>query len=462
MTQWSNKYGPLQQILFQKSLEILNKKIKMSKKIYILLLVLSISIATKAQLTPALKQSKSVLILNATAHLGNGTIIENSAIGFVDGKINLVADARVIRIASGAYDITIEASGKHVYPGFIAPNSTLGLVEIDAIKSSDEEDEIGTMNPNVRSIIAYTADSKVIETVRPNGILMAQITPRGGIISGSSSIVQLDAWNWKDAMIKENDGIHMNFPATFRRSGSWFEPGIIEPNKDYAKQILELSTFLSNAKAYLGDSSKERNLVLEATKGVFDGSQTLFINANEEKQIIDAVQFAKENGIKKMVIVGGYEAYKTAELLQKNNIGVLLKRVHDMPENEDDDVDLPFKSAKLLTDKGVLVGLENSGAMERMNTRNLPFLAGTCAAYGLDKEQALQLITSNTAKILGIDAQCGTLEQGKDATLFISEGDALDMRTNKLSNAFIQGRMISLETHQTRMNEKYKTKYNQK
>ena len=462
MIQWSNRYGPLQQILFQKSLEILNKKIKMSKKIYILLLVLSISIATKAQLTPALKQSKSVLILNATAHLGNGTIIENSAIGFVDGKINLVADARVIRLASGAYDITLEASGKHIYPGFIAPNSTLGLVEIDAIKSSDDEDEIGTMNPNVRSIIAYTADSKVIETVRPNGILMAQITPRGGIISGSSSIVQLDAWNWKDATIKENDGMHMNFPATFRRSGSWFEPGSIEPNKDYAKQILELSTFLSNAKAYLGDSSKERNLVLEATKGLFDGSQTLFINANEEKQIIDAVQFAKENGIKKMVIVGGYEAYKTAELLQKNNIGVLLKRVHDMPENEDDDVDLPFKSAKLLTDKGVLVGLENSGAMERMNTRNLPFLAGTCAAYGLDKEQALQLITSNTAKILGIDAQCGTLEQGKDATLFISEGDALDMRTNKLTNAFIQGRMISLETHQTRMNEKYKTKYNQK
>ena len=462
MIQWSNKYGPLQQMLFRKSLEILNKKIKMNKKIYILLLVFSLSIATKEQLTPALKQSKSVLILNATAHLGNGTIIENSAIGFVDGKINLVADARVIRLASGAYDITIEASGKHVYPGFIAPNSTLGLVEIDAIKSSDDEDEIGTMNPNVRSIIAYTADSKVIETVRPNGILMAQITPRGGIISGSSSIVQLDAWNWKDATIKENDGMHMNFPATFRRSGSWFEPGSIEPNKDHAKQILELSTFLSNAKAYLGDSSKERNLVLEATKGLFDGSQTLFINANEEKQIIDAVQFAKENGIKKMVIVGGYEAYKTAELLQKNNIGVLLKRVHDMPENEDDDVDLPFKSAKLLTDKGVLVGLENSGAMERMNTRNLPFLAGTCAAYGLDKEQALQLITSNTAKILGIDAQCGTLEQGKDATLFISEGDALDMRTNKLTNAFIQGRMISLETHQTRMNEKYKTKYNQK
>lgn len=433
-----------------------------SKKKYLLILVCSISILTNAQQTPADKQSKSILILNATAHLGNGEIIENSAIGFVDGKITLVADARVIRLAAGAYDVTIDASGKHVYPGFIAPNSTLGLVEIDAIKSSDDENEIGNMNPNVRSIIAYTADSKVIETVRPNGILMAQITPRGGTISGSSSIVQLDAWNWKDALIKENDGIHINFPSTYRRSGWWAEPGSIEANKDYAKQVLELSSFLSNAKAYLGDNSKERNLVLESTKGLFDGNQSLFIHANEEKQIIDAVQFAKENGIKKMVIVGGYEAYKTAELLQKNNIGVLLKRVHQMPENDDHDINLPYKLAKLLLDKGVLVGLENSGDMERMNTRNLPFLAGTCAAYGLDKEQALQLITSNTAKILGIDAQCGTLEQGKDATLFISEGDALDMRTNKLTNAFIQGRMISLETHQTKLNDKYKTKYNQK
>jgi imidazolonepropionase-like amidohydrolase len=432
------------------------------KNIYLLLLVFTISIISQAQQTPALAQSKSVLILNATAHLGNGEVIENSAIGFVDGKINLVANAQLIRLAKDAYDITIDGSGKHVYPGFIAPNSTLGLVEIDAVKSSDDEGEIGVMKPHIRSIIAYTADSKVIETVRPNGILMAQITPREGRIAGSSSIVQLDAWHWQDALIKENDGIHINFPSTFKKTGSWFEPGNSEANKDYSKQIAELTAFLSDAKAYLADQSKERNLVLESTKGLFDGSQTLFVNANEEKQIIDAVQFAKQNGIKKMVIVGGYEAYKTAELLQKNNVGVLLRRVHEMPENEDDDIDLPFKSAKLLSDKGVLVGLENSGSHERMNTRNLPFLAGTCAAYGMEKEQALKLITSNTAKILGIDAQCGTLEQGKDATLFISEGDALDMRTNKLTNAFIQGRMISLETHQTKLNERYKTKYNQK
>jgi imidazolonepropionase-like amidohydrolase len=432
------------------------------KYIHLIILVFSLSINTNAQQTPAAKQSQSILILNATAHLGNGKVIENSAIGFKDGKLILVADAQTIRIAKDAYDVTIEASGKHVYPGFIIPNSTLGLVEIDAIKSSDDESEIGNMNPHVRSIIAYTADSKVIETVRPNGVLIAQVTPRGGRISGTSSIVQLDAWNWKDALLKENDGVHLNFPSTFKRSGWWAEPGTIEANKDYSKQVQELTAFILNAKAYLADTSKERNLTLEATKGLFDGTQTLFVHANEEKQIIDAIQFAKENGIKKTVIVGGFEAYKAADLLQKNNIGVLLRRVHDMPESDHQDIDLPYKMAKLLTDKGIVVGLENSGDMERMNTRNLPFLAGTCAAYGLDKEQALQLITSNTAKLLSIDKQCGTLENDKDATLFISEGDALDMRTNKLTHAFIQGRMLNLDTHQSQLNKKYKEKYNQK
>ncbi|MDI1255343.1 MAG: amidohydrolase family protein [Flavobacterium sp.] len=429
------------------------------KNIQLIMSIFCFSITANAQQIPAPKQTKSILILNGTAHLGNGKVIENSAIGFKDGKITLVADSKLIRLTADAFDITIDATGKQVYPGFIAPNSTLGLVEIDAVKASDDEEEIGSFNPNVRSIIAYNTESKVTETVRPNGILMAQITPRGGRISGTSSVVQLDAWSWHDAILKENDGVHLNFPNTFARD--WENDGAIGPNKDYIKQIDEIKVFLAASKAYNSEKESERNLVFESAKGLFDGSEVLYIHANEEKQIVDAIALYKETGIKKMVVVGGFEAYKTADLLQQNNIGVLLRRVHDMPENDEQDVDLPYKMARLLTEKGVVVGLENSGDMERMNTRNLPFLAGTCAAYGLDKEKALQLITLNTAQLLGIDSFCGSLEQGKDATLFISEGDALDMRTNKLTKAFIQGRIINLETHQSDLNEKYKAKYGQ-
>ncbi len=430
------------------------------KRIVFTLLLLATSIWSVAQQTPAPKQQKTILIVNAKLHIGNGTVLENGVLGFKNGKIDLVSTANDVQKSN--YDIVIDAKNKEVYPGFIAPNSTLGLVEIDAVKSSDDESEIGSFNPHIRSIIAYTADSKVVESVRPNGVLIAQITPRGGLISGTSSIVQLDAWHWRDAIIKENDGIHLDFPSSFKKSGSWFEPGSIETNKEYQNQIEEINQFFMQAKAYNAGTSKERNIVFEAAKELFDGKKNLYIHADEEKQMIDAIKLAQQNGIVKIVIVGGYQAYKIGTYLKENKVAVLLRRVHEMPKKDDDDIDLPYKLAKLLTDQGVLVGLENSGGHERMATRNLAFLAGTCAAYGLDKEQALQLITSNTAKILGIDSFCGTLEVGKDATLFISEGDALDMRTNKLTTAFIQGRTISLETHQTKLNNRYKAKFNQK
>jgi imidazolonepropionase-like amidohydrolase len=194
-------------------------------------------------------------------------------------------------------------------------------------------------------------------------------------------------------------------------------------------------------------------------KGVFSGHQTLFIHVDDEKGIIDAINFTKQHKIENVVLVGAYEAYKQTELIKENDVSVLLRRVHSRPSKSDEDYDLPFKLAKKLVDAGVTVALEASGDMERMNSRNLPFYAGTTVAYGLDKEQALQLITLNAAKILGIDAQYGSLETGKSATLFISQGDALDMRTNQLEQAFIDGRNISLESHQTKLWKRYTEKY---
>ena len=423
------------------------------------IVLLSLSLFGFAQQTPAPKQTKTILILGAKAHLGNGNVIENSLISIIDGKIATISAAAGIKPAK--HDVVIDATGKHVYPGFIAPNSTLGLVEIDAVRASDDESEIGEFNPHVRSIIAYNSESKLVETTRPNGVLIAQITPRGGRIPGSSSIVQLDAWTWEDATIKANDGIHLNWPKSYSRAGWWAEPGGIEINKNYEPQTQSIQEYFDTAFAYLGSKNTKKDLQYEAMNGLQSGEKTLFINANGEKEIIDAVLFKKKNNIKNMTIVGGYYAFRVAPLLKENNVSVLLKRVHDMPLLEDEDVNLPYKNAKLLVDAGILVGLENAGDMERMQTRNLPFYAGTCAAWGLSKEQALQLISGNTAKILGIDQQYGTLEAGKSATLFISEGDALDMKSNLISLAFIDGRNISLESHHTKLYKRYKEKFEQ-
>ncbi|QXP62020.1 amidohydrolase family protein [Polaribacter sp. HaHaR_3_91] len=413
-----------------------------------------------AQQTPADKQTTDYSIEGATAHLGNGKIIENALVMFSNGKIVFVGNANAKIARRGT---VINAKGKHVYPGFIATNASIGLVEIDAVKASDDEDEIGANNPHIRSLVAYNAESKVVESMRPNGVLMAQITPRGGTISGTSSVVQLDAWNWEDASIKTDDAIHINWPTSFT-SGRWWlgEDPALRPDKEYPKKINDIQSYFANAKTYLASDKNKMHLPYEATKGLFEGSKKLFIHVNGQKEITDAITIIKELGIKNIVIVHGDEADKVADLLVKNNIAVVLERPHRNPENEDDAYDYTYTIAKNLTDKGVVVALGMEGQMERMNTRNLPFYAGTFAAFGLDKEVALQLLTSNSAKILGIDDMVGTLEVGKDATLFVSEGDALDMRGNILTDAFIQGRKISLETHQTKLWKRYSNKYKTK
>jgi len=411
-----------------------------------------------AQQTPAPKQSKAIAISGATAHLGNGEVITNSLIIFQDGILTQVLDGTTVKVDTSKMNV-INANGKHVYPGFIVSNSTLGLVEISAVRATDDDSEIGTWNPHIRSLIAYNAESKIVESMRPNGVLLGQITPRGGRISGTSSIVQFDAWNWEDAAIKVDEGIHMNWPSSFSRGRWWLgeDPGM-KVNKNYDKQVSEITDYFNATKSYTAGNSSTKHLPYEATNGLFDGSKTLYIHVDDEKGITDAIHFSKAHAVSKTVIVGGYEAYKVADMLKRNNIAVLLQRVHTRPSQTDDDYDMPFKLAKLLTDKGVVVGLETSGQMERMNSRNLPFYAGTTVAHGLSKEQALQLITSNPAQILGIDDKYGTLEVGKSATLFISEGDALDMRTNILTHAFIDGRELSLETHQTKLWKRYSEK----
>ena len=254
-----------------------------------------------AQQTPAKAQISGFSIEGATAHIGDGTVIKNSLIMFMNGTINFIGSAMTKIARQGT---VINAKGKHVYPGFIAANATLGLVEIDAVKATDDQDEIGIMNPHIRSLIAYNAESKVVESMRPNGVLMAQITPRGGTISGTSSIVQLDAWNWEDASIHADDAIHMNWPSSFI-SGKWWlgEDPALKPDAKYADKIGTIKTYFMNAKNYLGGTQTKIHLPYQSTAGLFNGSKKLFLHVNGQKEITDAITISKELGINNLVIV---------------------------------------------------------------------------------------------------------------------------------------------------------------
>lgn len=428
----------------------------MKKLILILALQFSVYGFIQAQNpSPANAQTEITLVMNATAHLGNGQIIQNSVLIFDQGKITVIADATTIRIDKSKFKRVIDAAGKHIYPGFIALNTTIGLAEVDAVRSTRDMYEVGDMNSNVRSIIAYNTDSKIIPTLRSNGVLLAETVPEGGTVSGTSSIVQLDAWNWEDAAVSTDFAMHLNWPSMTIYRASWAQPEEKQiENMNNALQNIE--KFFADAYSYsLSTGQEEKNLKLESMRGLFSGKKKLFVDCNSAKEINAAVTFSKKYNMK-MVVVGGYDAVRVIPLLKENNIPVVLGRSHATPWRLDEETDYCYTEAVTLMKAGITTAISIDGSWQ---VRNLAFNAGTTAGYGLSKEEALQTITQMPAIIAGIDQSTGTIEMGKDATFFISSGDALDMRTNHVEHAFINGREISLDNIQKQLNKKYMTKY---
>lgn len=401
-----------------------------------------------------------VLYVGAKVHIGNGEVIQQGMIGVENDKIILVENALTSKYDKTEWDTIIECKNHHLYPGFFAPNSTLGLTEIDAVRSTRDFAEVGEFNPHIRTEIAFNVESKVIATVRTNGVLVSQATPRGNRISGSSSVMHLHGWNWEDAVVKSDDGIHLNWPNTMQGGGWWAEPKPKKKNEKYLEQLASMKKFLRESEAYSKKKKKtEFDARYEAMEGVFNGEKRIYFHANELKQLLDIIELVLEFKINHPVIVGGYDAYKIGDQLKDANIPVMITRLHSLPKTEDDAVDLVYRLPNLLYEAGVKFCLENAGGMEAMNARNIPFLAGTAVAYGLPEEEAVKAVTLNAAEILGVEKHLGSIEKGKKATFFLSRGDALDMKSNKVVSIMINGDFVPVDNHQIMLYKKYKKKY---
>jgi imidazolonepropionase-like amidohydrolase len=431
------------------------------RKIFLILGLAAILGIAHAQETvyPTPPQKATFALTNATIHVGNGEVITNGMVLVSNGKI---VDVRpTAPIADVA---VIDCKGQHIYPGLILASSQLGLIEVNSVRATIDAGEIGNINSNIRSIVAYNTDSKAINVLRTNGILMANIVPSGGLISGSSSVVQLDAWNWEDAAYVTDNGIHFRMPSLLTRRGGGrggFGGFGAQPAGDPVQralaQIDEAKAFFREAKAYATNSKPTNlNLKYEAVKGLYNKKQKLFIHCNIVKEMLIAIDFVKEFGFD-VVIVGGSDSWMIAPMLKENNIAVILEQMHSLPTMMDDDVDQPYKTPYMLQQAGVLFAINDEDGNSRY--RNLPFNAGTAAAYGLTKEQALSAVTLNAAKILGIADKTGSIEKGKDANLVVSQGDLLDMKGNIITHAYIQGRDINLTDKHKQLSDRYEYKY---
>ena len=435
----------------------------MKTKLYISLIVFCALFFKAAAQSPVVApaQKKPVMLTGGTIHTGTGEIIEDGLVAFSGGKISWVGKVSESKLERSAYEV-LDVTGKHVYPGLIFPNTSLGLNEIGSgVDVANDTREQGDLNPNVRAIAAYNTDSHVIPVIRSNGILLAQIVPQGSLLPGTASVVQLDAWNWKDAAYRMDNGLMLGWPRksamTGRGGAAFITQMAASGTNTYDKNVELLEKIFTDAVAYSAvGKPADVNLRLEAMKGLFDGSKTLFISAPEAKGIISSITFAKRHGVKKIVLIGANEtAWAVRDFLKENKIPVLLANPLSLPMYDYSDVRLPFKLAAMFSKEGILVGLTYSSQAYG----NLPFAAGQTVAYGLTKEEALQTVTLNTAKILGIDDVTGSLEAGKDANIVVSTGDILNMMTNNIEYAFITGRNISLDNKHKQLYRRFQAKY---
>lgn len=416
---------------------------------------LFISSIVQAQVpAPAHKQEKQIVLKNGTIHDGNLNVLKNQSLVIEQGKILQIDAFDKLEYNLDAEIIDLE--GKHIYPGLVMPMSQLGLTEIGAVRASNDTRERGNINASVRSIVAYNTDSELIPSIRSNGVMIAQVVPSGGLISGTSSVVQLDAWNWEDAVVAMDKVLHLNWPSKYANARRSAEP--LQKNKNYDQQIESIQKFFTDAKAYSKIGAPEKtNLHFESVKKLFNGEMKLFINASAPSEIIESVLFAKECGIKDVVLTDVDEkALDIKDFIKEHNLSVILAEPHSLPRSEDEDAWIKAKLPAIFYKEGFKTAISVSWLPISMN---YAFKAASAAAYGLSKEETLQLITKYPAEILGVDDSLGTIETGKNATIVVSNGDILDIATNDIVLAFIDGRKINLDNRHKYLYRKYQKKY---
>jgi imidazolonepropionase-like amidohydrolase len=422
------------------------------------LLLLTTSLVAGPGQIPGEPQKQPVAITNARVFTVSGEVIENGTVLFRDGKIEGVgADVAIPPDAQ-----VIDAAGKHVYPGLIESISDLGLVEIDSVRATRDASETGTMNPNVRAQVAINPESEIIPTIRANGVLLAVAAPEGGTIAGQGALLMLDGWTWEEMTLKAPIGMHLNWPNMSASRGWWVQQSERDQLRERDETIRRLREFFEQARAYSRTPATRPNgLVrgfdarLQAMIPVLERRLPLMIQANDLAQIQAAVAFAREQNVR-IVIVGGADAAMCAEQLKANEVPVIILATQRMPPRRHSGYDDAYALPARLTELGVKYCIASN--RRATNIRNLPYQAGCAVAYGLSEADALRSITLWPAEILGVADRVGSLEPGKDATLFIASGDILQTPT-QVERAWIQGREVDLSSRHTRLYQKYREKY---
>ena len=412
-------------------------------------------------------QTQAVALQGATIHTVTQGVIENGTIVFENGVITAIGTD--VEIPAGAQ--VVDATGKHIYPGLIDAYSAVGIAEIGAVDVSNDLNEIGDFNPNIRADVAVNAESRHIGTTRSAGVLVTLTTPGGGMVSGMSSAMNLEGWSWEEMSMESAAALNVNWPnprgGRFRGFGGRrpanLPAGFEMPERPtYEGQVQELKDFFAEARAYRDALAAGEEVLSDsrylAMIPALNGEIPVVVSAESAAQINDAVTWGQEEGLR-IVIRGGRDAIHVADRLVANDIPVILTSTMSGPSRQYEGYDGAYTMPARLYDAGVRFAI--SGGSGSLYSNRLPWEAGVAVAFGLPEEEALKAVTINAAEFMGIDDRVGSLEPGKQATLLITTGTPLDL-TSDIEQAYIQGRELDMMDIQKYFFEKYMTKLMQR
>ncbi|HBN90838.1 amidohydrolase family protein [Rheinheimera aquimaris] len=433
---------------------------KLSKTCLSLFVALTGSLAAGQVLAhdivPGKAAATPVLLTGLTVHSVTSGVSTDTDVLIADGKI--AAIGKDLAAPEGATVMALD--GKHLYPGLIALANQLGLIEIEAVRSTDDSTEVTQTNPDIRAKVAYNADSEVIPTIRSNGFAYAMVYPSGSMLMGQSSLMQLDAWNYQDAVVADATGLHVRWPNASTLGSRWNPKPADEVRKANAEQLEALQQHFKDAKAYYDAEQAGLNHGVDSRwhqmLPVFKGERPLFVHADDERQIRQAMLLAKQYGLK-LTIVGGRDSWRMADELAAAKVAVIYTAPYGLPTRVDENFRQAFITPKVLQDAGVQYALSLDGYWD---TRNLVFAAGQAISYGLTPEQALRSVTINAAQIAGVADTIGSIEVGKAASLVVSDGDIFDYLGHKVTHLWIDGRAVDLNNRHKQLHDKYRQRIN--
>ncbi len=412
-------------------------------------------------------QAETILLQNAIVHTVSGQTFTNGGVLINGEKIELVLNGKdPQRIIA---DKIIDLHGQHLYPGMIALDTTLGVVEIGAVRATDDTGEVGDYTPDVQSWIAVNPDSELLPVARGGGIAYFEPVPQGSIVSGQSALVRLDGWTTEQMAVKKQLALQVYWPRLeldttpkekLSDSSKW--KSLDDQDKERRKKLRELQNFFDDARAYAkakdaatnnAASPPEKIPAWEAMLPYVRGESPITIHADELRQIKSAVAWVATNHFK-IIIAGGRDAWLAADLLATNKVPVIYEHAQAQPARDTDAYDAQFKAPEVLRAAGVTVAFSIGGATL---VNNMPNAAAQAVAFGLPADEAVKGLTLYPAQIAGVADKLGSIEAGKEATLFVTDGDLLDIRSN-VKRMWIAGKEVSLESRHTRLYEKYKNR----